>query len=171
MFDLTVHTVTWICLYPYPLFIMCAQACVRTVVTACVALCQYVPQWELEISESIKAANQWSSVRAVPEFIAPLAFCHRPHLAENKGSGGWHWLEYGENEGREWEAKDKRGKTKTLGIKRPGRDRNEKGMKAYYRVFPALKGFFGCAFVHYSQMMSHVHFHISNGISCTSVLQ
>lgn len=52
---------------------VCSQPSLRAVcvIAACVALCQYLPQRLLEINNSIKAANQWSSARAVSECAAP----------------------------------------------------------------------------------------------------
>lgn len=53
-----------------------------------------------------------------------------------------------EEESGKQKTKEEKQRLKTLGIKRSGRDRSEMGTKGgLSRVFPALKGFFGCSIV------------------------
>lgn len=115
LFTLSIFVLYSLGLYVSLSFVQ-ACACLRSqLVQICVSMCHS----ECRRLTHIKAETRPSGVRAAPGFSALLASCDWPHLFENKGSGGWHWLGCRETRGGggEWEAEHKRGKTKMKNTK------------------------------------------------------
>lgn len=135
VFNRTVHTVAWICLYPYPLFNVCSgPVCVYV---RSHSLCRSVPvcatvsagdQREHQSGEISEAVLERCLSLLPPQ---PSVIGHTQWRTKGAEAGtDWSMERTREEESGKRKTKEEKQRLKTLGIKRSGRDRSEKGMRA-----------------------------------------